>query len=111
MLGWAAGIGSLQGAAPSITGLSAARFGHRAHDATPTLMEHIMTIHSTLLSWLFGHPHVAANDIHLTTADRQFGRDPDYRSLRWLNGQSPPDLPDGLNRTLLQDIGLDRSRA
>ena len=40
----------------------------------------------------------------------EFGRDPDYKSLRWLNGQSPPDLPDGLNRKLLQDIGLDRSR-
>ena len=73
-------------------------------------MEPIMTIHSTLLSWLFSHPQVAANDIGLTTADRQFGRDPDYKSLRWLNGQSPPDLPDGLNRKLLQDIGLDRSR-
>jgi hypothetical protein len=58
-----------------------------------------------------GHPQVAANDILLTTADKQFGRDPDYRSLRWLNGQSPPDLPDGLSRNLLQDIGLDRSRA
>jgi hypothetical protein len=46
----------------------------------------------------------------LTIADRRFGRDPDYKSLRWLNGQSPPDLPDGLNRKLLQDIGLDRSR-
>jgi hypothetical protein len=74
-------------------------------------MEKTMTIRSTLLSWLFAHPQVAANDILLTTADRQFGRDPDYRSLRWLNGQSPPDLPDGLNRNLLQDIGLDRSRA
>lgn len=69
-----------------------------------------MTIHSTLLSWLFGHPEVAANDIHLTTGDRRFGRDPDYKSLRWLNGQSPPDLPDGLSHKLLQDIGLDRSR-
>jgi hypothetical protein len=46
----------------------------------------------------------------LTTADRQFGRDPDYKSLRWLNGQSPPQVTDGLNRKLLQDIGLDRSR-
>ena len=69
-----------------------------------------MPIHSTLLSWLFSHPQVADYDIRLTTADRQFGHDPDYRSLRWLNGQSPPDLPDGLNRNLLQDIGLDRSR-
>lgn len=69
-----------------------------------------MTIHSTLLSWLFGHPHVADHDIRLTTADRRFGRDPDYKSLRWLNGQSPPQVPDGLNRKLLQDIGLDRSR-
>jgi hypothetical protein len=74
-------------------------------------MEIIMPIRSTLLSWLFAHPQVAANDILLTTADRQAGRDPTYRSLRWLNGQSPPDLPDGLNRNLLQDIGLDRSRA
>jgi hypothetical protein len=73
-------------------------------------MEHIMPIHSTLLSWLFGHPQVADHDIRLTTADRQFGRDPDYKSLRWLNGQSPPDLPDGVSRQLLQDIGLDRSR-
>lgn len=69
-----------------------------------------MTIHSTLLSWLFSHPQVAASDIGLTTGTRQSGQDPDYRSLRWLNGQSPPGLPDGLNRNLLQDIGLDRSR-
>jgi len=69
-----------------------------------------MPIRSNLLSWLFGHPQVAANDILLTTGAKQFGLDPDYKSLRWLNGQSPPDLPDGLSRTLLQDIGLDRSR-
>ena len=69
-----------------------------------------MPIHSTILSWLFGNPQVADNDIRLTTADKRFGRDPDHRSIRWLNGQSPPDLPDGLNRNLLQDIGLDRSR-
>ena len=70
-----------------------------------------MTIHSTLLSWLFGNPQVADHDIRLTTADKRSGHDPDYKSLRWLNGQSPPDLPEGLNRKLLQDIGLDRSRA
>ena len=66
---------------------------------------------SNILSWLFGHPQVAANDILLTTPDKRFGRDPGHRSVRWLNGQSPPDLPDGLTRNLLQDIGLDRSRA
>ena len=70
-----------------------------------------MPIRSNLLSWLFGHPQVAANDVLLTTRARQSGCDPDYRSLRWLNGQSPPGLPDGLNRSLLQDIGIDRSRA
>jgi hypothetical protein len=86
----------------------AARFAHRARN--PKQMEYIMPIHSTLLSWLFGHPQVADHDIRLTTADRQFGRDPDYKSLRWLNGQSPPQVTDGLNRKLLQDIGLDRSR-
>jgi hypothetical protein len=73
-------------------------------------MELIMPINSTLLSWLFGHPEVADNDNRLTTGAKPFERDPDYRSIRWLNGQSPPDLPDGLNRKLLQDIGLDRSR-
>lgn len=70
-----------------------------------------MPIRSNLLSWLFGHPQVAANDIALTTGLKPSRRDPEYLSLRWLNGQSPPDLPDGLNRNLLQDIGLDRSRA
>ena len=70
-----------------------------------------MPIRSSLLSWLFGHPQVADQDILLTTRAKRDGRDPDYKSLRWLNGQSPPDLPDGLNRRLLQDIGLDRSRA
>ena len=69
-----------------------------------------MPIHSTLLSWLFGHPEVAGHDIRLTTGSKHFERDPDYRSIRWLNGQSPPDIPDGLNHQLLQDIGLDRSR-
>jgi len=96
--------------APFIAGFagSAVRASRTQHN--PKQMEHIMTIHSTLLSWLFGHPQVADHDIRLTTAERRFGRDPDYKSLRWLNGQSPPDLPDGLNRKLLQDIGLDRSR-
>lgn len=70
-----------------------------------------MPIRSNLLSWLFGHPQVAANDIQLTTGLKYGRHDPDHLSIRWLNGQSPPDLPDGLNRTLLQDIGLDRSRA
>ena len=70
-----------------------------------------MALYSTVLSWLFGHPDVAANDILLTTGARQPGRDPDHQSLRWLNGQSPPGLPDGLNRNLLRDIGLDRSQA
>jgi hypothetical protein len=72
-------------------------------------MEIPMTIRSNILSWLFGHPHIANSDI-LTTDLRQIRRDPDYRSIRWLNGQSPPDLPNGLNQSLLQDIGLDRSR-
>ena len=68
-----------------------------------------MTIRSNILSWLFGHPQIANSDI-LTTDLRQIRRDPDYRSIRWLNGQSPPNLPERLNRNLMQDIGLDRSR-
>ena len=96
--------------APFIAGLATAWLDHRALNANPKQMEHIMPIHSTLLSWLFGHPQIAEYDIRLTPADKQFGHDPAYRSLRWLNGQSPPDLPDGLHRNLLQDIGLDRSR-
>jgi hypothetical protein len=106
----AAGVGSLQGAAPFIAIVAGSVVRALRTQRNPKQMEHTMPIHSTLLSWLFGHPQVADHDIRLTTADRQFGRDPDYKSLRWLNGQSPPDLPDGVSRQLLQDIGLDRSR-
>ena len=69
-----------------------------------------MTIRSNILSWLFGHPHIANSDILLTTDLKRIRREPDYRTIRWLSGQSPPDLPDRLNRNLMQDIGLDRSR-
>ena len=80
-----AGVGSLQGAAPFIAGFAGSVVRASRTQRNPKQMEHIMPIHSTLLSWLFGHPQVADHDIRLTTADRQFGRDPDYKSLRWLN--------------------------
>ncbi len=70
-----------------------------------------MPIRSSLLSWLFAHPHVAEHEIHLTTRGKRGGSDPVHMALRWWGSQSPPDIPDGISRSLLQDIGLDRSRS
>lgn len=69
-----------------------------------------MPIRSNLLSWLFAHPQVAEQEIALTTHVRPEGRDPLHLALRWWGSQSPPGLPGGVNKRLLQDIGLDRSR-
>lgn len=69
-----------------------------------------MPIRSNLLSWLFAHPQIAEHDIALTTPGRTGEHAPLHRAIRWW-GQSPPDLPDGVSRRLLQDIGLDRSRS
>jgi len=33
-----------------------------------------------------------------------------HLALRWWGSQPPPGLPGGVNKRLLQDIGLDRSR-
>jgi hypothetical protein len=74
-------------------------------------MEMTMPIRSTLLSWLFAHPQVAEHDILLTTRARPGGSDPVHLALRWWGSQSPPDIPDGISRSLMQDIGLDRSRS
>jgi hypothetical protein len=74
-------------------------------------MELTMTIRSSLLSWLYANPHVAQQDIALTTVDQRSGRDPLHVVVRLWGSHSPPDLPDGVSRTLLQDIGLDRSRS
>ena len=82
----------------------------RLHPLTSGAARDIDPTAAGLLALRGQHPQLPNHDIRLTTPDRRFGRDPDYKSLRWLNGQSPPGLPDGLNRTLLQDIGLDRSR-
>lgn len=70
-----------------------------------------MPIRSSLLSWLFAHPQVAEHEIGLTTRGRRGGDDPVHLALRWWGSQSPPDIPDGISRSLLQDIGLDRSRS
>jgi hypothetical protein len=74
-------------------------------------MEMTMSIRWGVLSWLFTHPQVAEHEIDLTTRGRRGGSDPVHLALRWWGSQSPPDLPDGISRTLLQDIGLDRSRS
>lgn len=70
-----------------------------------------MPIRSNLLSWLFAHPHIAEQEMHLTTRDSTSRREPVHLALRWWGSQSPPDVPDGVNARLLQDIGLDRSRS
>lgn len=70
-----------------------------------------MPINSTLLSWLFSHPQIAEHDIALTTDGKRDGRTPLHLAVRWWGSQSPPNLRDGLNDRLLQDIGLDRSRS
>lgn len=69
-----------------------------------------MPIRWSLLSWMFSQPQVAAQQIDLTTGRRAGGRDPLHRAIRWWGSQSPPGMPDGMSRNLLQDIGLDRSR-
>jgi hypothetical protein len=83
-----------------------------AYNATQTLkqMEMKMPIRWSLLSWMFSQPQVAAQQIDLTTGRRAGGRDPLHRAIRWWGSQSPPGMPDGMSRNLLQDIGLDRSR-
>lgn len=70
-----------------------------------------MTIRSSLLSWLYSNPHVAQQDIDLTTLDRRREHDPLHVVVRLWGSHSPPDLPVGVSRNLLQDIGLDRSRS
>lgn len=69
-----------------------------------------MPIRSNLLSWLFAHPQIAEHEIDLTTGVRRSGREPLHLAIRWRGSQPPPEIPDGVSRNLLRDIGLDRSR-
>jgi hypothetical protein len=74
-------------------------------------MEIVMPINLSLLSWLFSHPQVAEQEIALTTRGKHEGREPLHLAVRWWGSHSPPNISDGLNERLLQDIGLDRSRS
>jgi len=73
-------------------------------------MEIAMPINLSLLSWLFSHPHVAEQEIALTTRGKHEGREPLHLAVRWWGSASPPHHAKELNDRLLEDIGLDRSR-
>ena len=77
----------------------------------PKQMEIVMPINLSLLSWLFSNPHVAEQEIALTTRGKHERREPLHLAVRWWGSHSPPKVASGLNERLLQDIGLDRSRS
>jgi hypothetical protein len=74
-------------------------------------MEIAMPINSSLLSWLFSHPHVAEQEIALTTRGKHEGREPLHLAVRWWGSNAPPNIASNVNDHLMQDIGLDRSRS
>ena len=104
-------VDSFQGAAGITAAIGSAVSGASRTRRNLKQMETTMPIHSNLLSWLFGHPQIAEQEIMLTTRSKPGGRDPVHLAVRWWGSHSPPDTPGGLNRRLLQDIGLDRSRS